>query len=328
MNSLKKITTLILTIGFLQSCNSQTENKEKQMDESITEITSQLKQYKEQPSHHAEVNSSACSFQLLINDMPAVSHYNQGGLSVSMPINPLILKSGKQTYTLRLYPGYYKEDKELKQVKALAKETKLNFSISVKHWNDANKKSQEIFVFTLPSKENKDGFKEFDFAGQTYYEFKGVFDATVPYELKGWSDGEKFDTKKLSDLEEEVLSAYTKLGNDMTKKDVEAEYKFAKTRTTEMAVAMYLDKNAIEASYQNDTEEYNSKDFTIQPFENYKMVIYGDGKVVALERTDSKYKGQSALRAKFVNDEGKKRVNFYNLLLYRPVKNGPLVPIR
>jgi len=328
MNKLKKITTLMLAIGLLQSCNSQTKNKEKQMDQSITEITGQLKNYKEQPSHHAEVNSSACSFQLLINDMPAVSHYKQGGLSISMPINPLILKSGKQTYTLRLYPGYYKEDKELKQVKTLVKETKLNLTISVKHWNDSNKSSKDIFVFTLPSKENKEGFKEFDFAGQTYYEFKGVFDATVPYELQGWSDGEKLDTKKISDLEDEVISAYTKLGNDMAKKDVDAEYKFAKTRTAEMAVAMYLDKNAVEASYQEDIEEYSSKDFAIQPLENYKMTMYGDGKVVALERTDSKNKGQSALRAKFVNDEGKKRVNFYNLLLYRPVKDGPLVPIR
>jgi hypothetical protein len=65
----------------------------------------------------------------------------------------------------------------------------------------------------------------------------------------------------------------------------------------------------------------------MQPIENFKLVFYGNGRLVALERTDLQYKGGSALLATYKNKEGAKRKSHYHFVLHRPKRGGKLESI-
>jgi hypothetical protein len=56
----------------------------------------------------AGIQIGACNFVLLINDVPVAQYFDNvsGTFNTSSPVNDVILKSGKQTFKLILYPGF------------------------------------------------------------------------------------------------------------------------------------------------------------------------------------------------------------------------------
>lgn len=58
----------------------------------------------------------------------------------------------------------------------------------------------------------------------------------------------------------------------------------------------------------------------MQPLENYKMVLYGGGRLVRLEQTspNKRLRGESALWAKYKDEDGNGIGNFINIYLHIP----------
>ena len=55
--------------------------------------------------------------------------------------------------------------------------------------------------------------------GKPYVEYSGTFQANVPYQLKGWQDGEKFDLSDSLNLKKEVLNKFNELRNMIINKE-------------------------------------------------------------------------------------------------------------
>ncbi|QCE43135.1 hypothetical protein [Psychroserpens sp. NJDZ02] len=299
------------------------------MDKIINEIASQLVTFKDKPSYHASINTSACSFEFLVNDMPVLSYYNKGGIATSVPINPQILKSGIQTFTIKLYPGYYKENKQLIQADSLTKDTKFNLSFSHKDWSNLGEESKIDFEFSLPHTITESGIKEFKLAGSPYFEYEGTFNADVPYSLKGWKESVDLTQENQEDLEIEVVNAYMELRNKFQDKNIKDIIVFNKVKLIERLQSIYSsEKNDVLEVIDDYSENFDNSLFHLKPIENYKLYFFGDGKTVCLLRTDLKNKREPVIRIGYTNEKGKKRLSFYGFTFHRPVKRGPLVPIR
>ncbi|MGJ8658939.1 MAG: hypothetical protein ACSHWV_03735 [Cellulophaga fucicola] len=59
-------------------------------------------------AYNANIWIGACSYEVLINDIRVDSFFERlnGTTSGSIPINPYILKTGWQTWTIRVYPEW------------------------------------------------------------------------------------------------------------------------------------------------------------------------------------------------------------------------------
>lgn len=92
----------------------------------------------------------------------------------------------------------------------------------------------------------------------------------------------------------------------------------------EFIVAEYFDTKKWDFYSGNIKETVADQKGYMYPLENYKMVIQGNCKLVALERIDSPYLGESALFA--VDKEEGYTTNY--IYLYMPPGKNTLEPIR
>ncbi|MBL4747108.1 MAG: hypothetical protein JKY08_12210, partial [Flavobacteriaceae bacterium] len=111
-----------------------------------------------------------------------------------------ILKSGEQTVTIKVFP--------LKVGEMLTKETNAYFKL-VEVDNTTNHMDEKtITSLVLPS--DTDG--NFTGAGFSYFEKTITFNATVPYELTGWSESQDLSKLDQEKLQKMVSSFYKKHG--------------------------------------------------------------------------------------------------------------------
>jgi len=63
-----------------------------------------------------------------------------------------------------------------------------------------------------------------------------------------------------------------------------------------------------------------AKSYKMQPLENYRLAIYGNGKLVCLEQksTDLRLRSRSALWAKYKDDDDNVIASFISLYLHIP----------
>jgi len=102
----KKIFLLGVLVLLLTGCHGQQKTNTMGVDSMIDEMLGKIKRYPQEPVYYMGVQSSARSFQILVNDMPLLRFYDKGGLpGTQKPINYAVLKSGQQRFTVKIYPG-------------------------------------------------------------------------------------------------------------------------------------------------------------------------------------------------------------------------------
>ncbi|WP_299223447.1 hypothetical protein [uncultured Aquimarina sp.] len=324
---MKKLIICLFAIS-MSSCGQEKPNK---MTQEISQVYKEVKHKNEAINYQADFYNSDCSFELLINDMMVYSYYDTGGIGTSFPINYKILKPGLQTYTLRLYPQR-KQDGTF--MDSLVKKTSFKLAISGVRFKEGGIDIlDEGFTFNTPTKQgtNDEGAEDvpvFDGHGLPYAEYTGTFEAKVPYTMTGWSESQDLIKEDQDELLKEVITTYKKYGQAIADKDEETLFSMIYTKQKEMAQAIYADS----LSVQEDLDVYR-KDFSLNEYqsrllENYKLQFFGNGKVVALIRTDDKYKGEYALHASYRNKNGRKKLLIYNVNLHRPKEGGALEIIR
>lgn len=261
-------------------------------------------------------------YELYINDISARKDYGAGMHNTFIEINPYVLKSGKYSFVLKLLPM----PSEL--AKGGIQPSTLEFlKVAVSRYEKTGDQRQsqsfeKINSYPIP-KIN---------APVPFYEVKGEFTVDLPYELEGWSNGQDLSKMDKDELEKKVLAFYEKMRNSLNEGNFQIFNKSEGQRTLETYIFNYTPQSEIQNfEKENNTDLSNCKG-RMAPVENFSMRIYGNGKLVTLERKmqtnlfgiDKNVEGLSALIRK-----GKIRgYKEFPILLYLPRGSNEFVIIR
>ncbi|MDO6855325.1 hypothetical protein Q4599_17215 [Cellulophaga lytica] len=288
--------------------------------------------YNEQPMYLLRINQEYCTYEVLVNDFPVKEYYRSGKLATAIKINRAILKSGPQKVTIRMYPygdllqQEFGEDQPymstLKKGSAMLVEV-----IKVPDWKNYNiSKEESIKVVKTEGYDNQ----EFVGAGLPFYEFSFTFNAEVPFEFEGWTNGidlRKVDSTLLKQkiisyfkgyqkiYEEENINKYFKINFDKTARNLTSNYYAHKAHSGDQVF------EEIKEQFLNSLLKKN-KDFL--PLKDYELSFFGEGKVVTLKQSssfkvDKRFRGKSALHFLYQNeDEEFRRMISPYIYLYLP----------
>lgn len=307
---------LLLAISSTSCSQNNTNNhsnmNSNQIRQDWSNIYKQVSEYERQPRIVLDFSAYDCTYQILVNDVPALISNEEGNINGSVfPISDLVLQSGPQSITIRLFP---KMNADYKPEASLSHKSGMTLKVLE---GDYQTQKPEAFK-TLYSFETP----EIKQQGIPFAEFKGVFHATVPYQLKGWSQGVALDKEDAEKLRREVSAVYETYRKAYAAHDLNKIAEMLYKRQVENAQAYYAASPDKTASYWSKLEETN-KIIKMYPIEQDSMAFFGGGKLVALVRTDPEFRGKSVIIG-----ETEELVNVYPIYLYRPHAGAPLEIIR
>lgn len=289
------------------------------MNKKMLEIYKQVQTYTNNPWYEIEFSQEACGYEILINDLP-LRRYLMFGSSYEqrIQINDQILKKGKQTITIRLFPPQL-SDKSYSPVLVDASK----FSIKVMHrkFTDPIENYQQDFEFVSP---HKPGIEKFAGSGQKYFEFTGTFDANVPYRVDGWGNSKDLSKENQDELLKETVAAYQNFRDILVKKDSEAYASLMYDKEVELAKTYYWSNKKDSEERWHDMKRSVLEDRDILKLTDYKMVLYAQGRIVSLQPTSVMYKDYlSAMHA-----QTPERDIQYSFFLHKKVGSNQLTPVR
>lgn len=300
------------------SCSQTNKNnKESNMitKEQYNSISKEVKTYDYNPTYRLRINTVLCTYEIYVNDVLVNYSFSVGRTAgeQSVDIPQYILKSGKQNIRIKIYPNAI-ENGVLE--KFINKNTEFSTRVVYgEYYKEKNDDWKEVFKYKLSDIGDN----------LPYIEYKAIFEAKVPYELKGWTDGVDLSKEDPKKLEEEVLKVYNKFKTAFEQKDVPTIADMIYNREKEIAQSHYMISGK-EPNYDKGWEELEEKTNALKkmyPIENYETRIMGYGKLVAILVKDGKLRNFSVISG----STGEKR-RFYGLLLYRPKSDAPLEVIR
>lgn len=333
MNIKQFILYPILILTTFLSCGQTKNGKEMTItqytEEDILNLDKTVAHFEEEPNYGVRIVSANCNFEILINDKKVFSvRKNKKGSVINegyAPINYGILKSGIQQITVRMLPAVVDRKTEIKHL--TLGNAQLDIEIVADDFMEGESTGEySVFAWESP-KETKYVKSEgieipyFTQPNLPFYEYKATFKAEVPYVIDGWSKSVNLFTDnddELKALTEEAVVAYKELSEILgkNKKDELADLLYNSEKIT--AQQLYHSKESIKEQWFSYTKRNKEKEFRIMPLENFRLVFYGNGKMIGLEQIGPKYQRESVLWSKYVK-EGSKYYSliFYNFLLHR-----------
>ncbi|PQL91509.1 hypothetical protein, partial [Apibacter adventoris] len=284
-----------------------------------------IQRYSYEPLYQIKVRTDY-NYQILINDFPVFTNfdYELKGGAIMFNINKAILQSGIQKLEIRIYP---ESINEITQKEFLDSKGYFKLQMTQTAWRKDGGGLEEpktILEYELP-KENKHIGNTIDYAKLKSFTDSLSFEATVPYHLQGWTNGEVFKEEDSLQLKAQVAAFYQDIINAYQKK----EWDYIRTQY------LQADKEKYQAEYITDEniEKFqkgleNSKiDRKFFPLENYKLSVYGNGRILCLGTISGENKGYSALGYHY---ETKEKIgdSFISLYLYRPKGSSQFQIIR
>ena len=283
---MKGIIRMILMSYMFVACGQQKNEKMEEVtfDNLSSILKREIKHYDVEPFYKIHSKGINCDYELLVNDFPVYKSYDGFSDFTGTPINEAILKSGKQTVTIKVFP--------LKEGTLLSKETNAYFKL-VEVDNTTNHLDEKtITSLVLPS--DADG--NFTGAGLPYFEKTITFNATVPYELTGWSESQDLFEIDEDKLKQMTLDFYSQFGDLWVNKQ--------KNILTQQYFAYMME---VEQSFYNMPSRFNQywyKEIGVilqyprkiiqLPLGDYVMKLYGNNRLVILETLIPRYKGESS----------------------------------
>ena len=324
--------TVIIGLMSLCSIASSCQTKvTKQMKTEVQEIFSNLGEnvVANDEAYNANIWIGACSYEVLINDMRVDYFFGRlnGTTSGSIPINPYILKTGWQTWTIRVYPEW--KDRSYFDTNGISEGALVELQIN-KYKYKPNGDVETLYESEKFERKKTEGDYEAKFpdAGKPYVEYKGKFYAEVPYELEGWSNSQDLSKEDKDELFEELLKEYNTYRDLITNKALPTLAKKILYSEKEMAIAKSNNKEEMQKNIANFIDGWGY-DMTMYPIEKVALKMYGNGKVIALERTD--IMGHTPLIGQYwLEEDGEKhdKANSFRLYFDRPKDSSKLEVIR
>ncbi|HCA10043.1 hypothetical protein [Chryseobacterium sp.] len=295
------------------------KNQDKEVSRKMLDIYKQVKTSDDDPRYEIEFSQDACGYEILINDVPVHRYLLSGSANEQrIPINDHILLSGKQEITIRLFPPMLSDGS---WSSTLVDESKFKIKVIHRQNNGPLEENQSVFEFNTV---NQPGTEKFQASGQKVFEFKGVFNAKVPYQLEGWRHSKDLSKENQDLLLKEAVAAYNNFRNILIKKDTKAYASLMYDKEVELAKAFYWNKPSDSEERWNEMRRNIIGKREILPLKGFKMILYAGGKIVALQPTDEMYKDYlSAIHARTPDEDI--QVSF---LLHKKAGSNELTPIR
>lgn len=187
---------------------------QKKQNGKMLDIYQQVTINNQKPWYEVEFSQDACGYEILINGLPLYRYLLFGSVNEqTISINDYLLNSGKQEIVIRLFPPQL-SDKSWSPTLVDASK----FKIKVIHHNTDSSKasSKKVFEFNTV---NKKGTEYFIGSGQKIFEFKGSFNAEIPYQLPGWKNSKDLSKENQDKLLQEAVAAYNSFRNVLINKD-------------------------------------------------------------------------------------------------------------
>ncbi|MDR2918430.1 MAG: hypothetical protein LBV72_03565 [Tannerella sp.] len=313
----------------IQVCYSQSrEENNQKAAELLGNLYKEVKYHKQSVSYFVNIHAGLCAFELWVNDMP-VERYNgsngAGTIHLSAPINTHILKSGVQNWELKLYPPVINGVR----LETLPESIKVELSVEALQFDDNGSMrhlSQPVSLFsTSDTKKNARLISATAGRGETIY--RGTFEAKIPYKLTGWSESEDLTQQDSTALITELIEQYETFCTLLEDGKTDEIARLILRREQETAQSLFYNK----AKNDDYLQRVFMESFALAgqkpyPLEKYKMVFYGNGRMVTLERTDMPY--EPALATKNFNADGKEFTKIYYLYFHKPKGSDKLEIIR
>lgn len=315
---------LVSSFGACQQNNSKTlksdTNQNKNMNNEMLNLYKHVKTYPDQPWYEIEYSQDACGYEILVNDLPITRYFLFGTANEQrIQINGAILHSGKQTITIRMFPPQL-SDKSYSP--ALVDASKLKIKVlHRKSNNGAIEDYKTDFEFISPLKQGTEKFSE---SGQKFFEFKGTFEAVVPYNVEGWKNSKDLTKEDHAELEKQALTACNKYRNILKNKNVNELASLVYGRELELASTYYWSTPNDSKERWDDLKQSVMREQKVPSISGFKMVFYGDGKIVALVPTVELYKDYYTV----VQGNTKEDDFDYSFFLHKKAGSNELTPIR
>ena len=286
-HKMKQLIRVILLCIMVQACG-QTENKTENLMEVDKirkykiEWISSIKKYKKEPYYKIHTGSPQyCNYEILVNDLPVHTSYSGFKDLTGTPINRAILKSGEQRITIKIFPP--------EKDSILSKQANMYFKlVEVDHMTNQFEE-KKILSFVLPS--DDDG--NFVGAGLPYFEKTIVFNATILYELTGWSESEDLSKLNKEVLKEMVLDFYKKRGDIQLAKDYAQDFSLSFNKFKETGISNYEIANEFEGIL-HEVKRFSEYGKRFKLTEPCTMKLYGDNRLAILEILIGENKGDAA----------------------------------
>lgn len=324
----KFILTLLLTASLI-SCAQESKNKTMTAEQRIEYLSKKVQKFDNEPLYQLDIQS-IFNFKVMVNGVPVYSNFDKIPGMARVNINSSILKSGKQSIEVELYPGY---DNNGTQKNFLENGENFILKIEKTAWNKDGsiKTPEEVLEF-------KNSDQNVDYSKLTEYKTSVSFDASVPYNMKGWEDGEDLSKLNQKDLELKVASFYKNTVSAFKEKDYDYLNTIFLNADSEWYQAEYFPKDMI-TKFQStkgrkgksvSTTRANSDKYSqnVYPIENYVMKFYANNKIVRLEPKEGFNRGESLLGYDDIDKNGMNRKTFIDMLLYIPKGTDSLQIIR
>ncbi|CAA0164516.1 hypothetical protein [Tenacibaculum maritimum] len=226
------------------------------------------------PKHgyYLQINHQNCHYEIRVNDLESAIYRDpEPVMSIRVPINPEISKSGTQSLSIRVFP-----------IKGAFLSKMADLSIGLFYYTDMSDEENSygelvhLLDWELPKIENEE---------TPMVRLDTVFKATVPYEIKDLDyalDLSNMDKEELLKEAEEKYKEiqYYSLNNFDKIIGMQANNPRRMTLyTSEEEMLEVREDN--KKSYQNPAEiKY------IQKIENFELALYAYGKILALKRIE------------------------------------------
>ncbi|MCW3161096.1 hypothetical protein [Chryseobacterium oryctis] len=309
------------------------------MDEKVNEILGNLykdvKNYDQRINYHADIFIGGCNYEVLINDFLVHQYFGpiKGSLNTNIPINMAILGKGEQTWKVRIYPIYDRNEINGKIVStkktAIEKGARAKISIEglrFKENGDIEKEFGKILKFEAPlKKDEKTGENIFADAGKPYVEYSGTFQADVPYELNGWKNSVDVSKENKEQLTAELLKEYEKYKEWLQNRELDKIALSKLIGKKEDAQAFFYNKKTNEEYIIDFLDMWGKKGLKTQALENIEIKYYGNNRVITLI---NKSYNDSPLWASYIDEENDNSYILIPLYFHRPKPGAPLEVIR
>ncbi|WP_136669404.1 hypothetical protein [Flavobacterium sp. H122] len=295
-----------------------TQNPDITANNIVDKIVNEVKTYSDYTRYYLDIEQSWCHAEIFVNDIPAYNNFEDELIASTESINHLILKSGLQKVTYKLYPV---GEHEGEIIPTLTNDTEMKITAE---WQDFYKheKQGEAGVQSTPMSKPVNPMEEpiSLLSGKKYYENSFTFNAVVPYELKGWSESQDLRKLDQKELEKRVLAEFEKYRSIYQSKNLDAIAKIKFDGLRNQYVSEYATRKDIQEGWEETVNVVNSPEFEMQPIEDYKMVFYAEGRLVGLVSTsnDKNLKGNSVLVCHYKNKKGNLRGFYFGCFLHIP----------
>ncbi|ADV50974.1 hypothetical protein Celal_3719 [Cellulophaga algicola DSM 14237] len=327
---MKKKLLLISLLFTLVSCGQKTndnvvKNKSRMDNNDILDNDpnlKKLKNYKYEPEYQIEVESYY-SYEIRVNDMPLAVQSPPFTKSMLFLANSSILQSGIQSLTITIKPRYNSEETEQKEF--LEDPEHIDFKLKVQKtaWvNGILEEPEIILTYKLSDEKIK------DITEQKKIHKELSFNATVPFKLKGWTNSKVFDLKDSIALEKKVFQKYAEYRQLMLDRKGDVIIRSSLNQRYELMQSFYFKREKVIQNRKKYLKEFSNENFTMAEILDYKLVFYGNNRVLGLVFNDEIEQGQSCLNQITVDENDNLNLSYIKYLVHLPEGSTELEQIR